>query len=175
MASWVAIVTKPSSEEVAECDLRRVGYRVYLPRYRKLLSPHGRDRKPQTAMRPLFTGYLFAEDWRGWPRETVHGVEGLLRRAGSQRNALFSDADVALIRDRERSFDEVRYAAGEGGALIRDDVQVGDSVGVDVGSVPMQAVLRELSTDGRALVEVMIFGRVTAMRVEQEALLAAVG
>ncbi|HLX18440.1 MAG TPA: transcription termination/antitermination NusG family protein [Bradyrhizobium sp.] len=175
MTSWVVVITKPAAEEIAERDLRRAGYRVYLPRYRKLLSPHGRDRRPVTSMRPLFTGYLFAEDWRGWPRETVHGVEGLLHRSGSSRHALFSGADIQAIRDRESSFDEMRYAAGQGRAMIREDVSVGDVMTVDIGSIPMQAVLRELSADGRALVEVMIFGRVTPMRVEQEALLAAGG
>jgi hypothetical protein len=173
--SWVVVITKPSSEEIAERDLRRAGYRVYLPRYRKLLMAHGRERKPTTSMRPLFAGYLFAQDWRGWPKETVHGVEGLLRRAGSQRNATFTDYDISVLRERETEFDEVKYAAG-GGPIIRDDVQVGDTVTVDMASVPMQAVLKELSADGRAWVEVMLFnGRTTLTQVAQDEMLVAGG
>ncbi len=67
---WCVVISKPAAEEVAERSIREAGYRVYLPRYRKVL--HGirlddRGRRIRTrgpgavVMRPLINGYLFAE------------------------------------------------------------------------------------------------------------------
>ena len=78
MPFWVIVETKQSAEEVAERSLRQAGYRVYLPRYRKLLSPHGRGRQPVTSMRPLFARVLFVQDWRGWPALPISGTVGLM-------------------------------------------------------------------------------------------------
>ena len=163
-------MTKPNAEEVAERSLRQAGYRVYLPRYRRLLAPHGLGRRTVTSMRPLMPGYLFVQDWRGWPGAAVMGVSGMMPGARGAV-ARLGDGDVALLREDEHlgKWDQVRYPPGAK-PVVREDIGVGDAVRVEVGGVLLAATLRELSADGRALVEAMIFCRRTELRVEQEAL-----
>lgn len=56
MLSWYAVQTRPHSEEVAYCHLQRQGFGPYLPRIQKQVR---HARRNQTAIRPLFPGYLF--------------------------------------------------------------------------------------------------------------------
>jgi hypothetical protein len=39
---WVIVLIKPGADEATERSLRQAGYRVYLPRYRKMLRTHKR-------------------------------------------------------------------------------------------------------------------------------------
>src|SRR5574338_1402241 len=156
---WVVVITGEESEDTAERHLRRAGYRVYLPRYRRLLWPHGSERRGLPTLRPLFPGYLFAHDWRGWPQTRVAGVISLLRRPDG-RMVEVADADVMLIRRREYSgkFDDVsspaRSARGK-----RTDISAGDAVGLDLLDSGVEAVVEELTDSGQAIVRTMMFGR----------------
>lgn len=173
--TWVIIETKPASEEVAERSLRQAGYRVYLPRFRKLLTPHGRDRKPASAMRPLFPRLIFAQDWRGWPDRREQIVIGALRvmpanRAGGV--AKLSDTDIAVIMRKERTlaFDQVKWPPGSG-PIIRNDIAPGDRVEVDLHGTAVLGILEELSDDGKATIRAVIFGREVPIRdVDADAL-----
>lgn len=104
---WIVIVSKPMAEEVAENALRQVGYRCHVFRYRKLLLPHGRQRAPALAMRPLFDRLVFVQDWRGWPRGqegwalSITGVSGVMQRHHKGPPASLSDVDIALMIRRE--------------------------------------------------------------------------
>lgn len=167
--AWTIVVAKSLQEEIAERSLRQAGYRVYLPRYRKLISPHGRERKPTTAMRPLFSGLLFVQDWRGWPNTPVIGTVGLMQaRPGV---AKLTDDDVALIMVRERAceFDDVRRPSG-GGTVVRDDISPGDEVEIEAFGARIMGVLDELSENGKAIVSAMVFGRTVRMEVDAAAL-----
>src|SRR5580765_4151861 len=107
LPTWVVVVTKPAAEEVAERGFRAAGYRVCLLRYRKILSPHGRDRRGAMSMRPLFSRLLFVQDWRGWPDPPVAGTVSLMSvRPG--KPVEISDELVAELQERERvgEFDE---------------------------------------------------------------------
>jgi transcriptional antiterminator RfaH len=65
---WFAIHTKPCGEEIATAYISHLGLEVFLPRIsRQAISP-GKDR---FAMKPLFTGYLFA---RFCPANNLHSV-----------------------------------------------------------------------------------------------------
>lgn len=171
--AWTIVVTKPMQEDIAERSLRQAGYRVYLPRYRKLLLPHGRERKPTTAMRPLFSGLLFAQDWRGWPTTPVQGTIGLMQAYPG--TAKLSDIDVRIIMDRERSceFDEVSRPNG-GGPVIRDDIEIGAEVEIEAFGSRILGVLDDLSDNGKAVVSAMVFGRSVRMTVDASALMEAV-
>jgi len=168
--AWVIVETRISCEEVVERGLRASGYRVYLPRYRRVLA-HGRNRRQTTAMRPLFARLLFAQDWRGWSDTPLNGVLGLMKVG--QITARISDCDVEIIMARERAgdFDEVRYPRISG-KQIRDDISPGDEVEIDMLGRRVRAVLKELSPDGRAIVEAMILGRMTRTEVDAEVLRA---
>jgi hypothetical protein len=167
--AWVIVETRISCEEIVEKALRSSGYRVYLARYRKLLA-HGRDRRPSTAMRPLFARLVFAQDFRGWTDAPINGVLGLMKIG--QVTCKLSDSDVEIMMSRERAgdFDEARYPRV--GKQIREDIVPGDEVEIDMQGRRVMAVLRELSPDGRAIVEAMILGRMTKTEVDAEVLRA---
>jgi hypothetical protein len=164
MPAWVIVETKASAEEIAERSLRQAGYRVYLPRYRKLLSPHGRARQPVTSMRPLFARVLFVQDWRGWPALPVSGTVGLML-IRPQTPAKLTDEDVALIHNRERAgeFDEAGPSGS--GAAVRSDIEAGEKVEFEAFGARILGVLDELTSDGRALVSALMFGRLVSTEV----------
>jgi hypothetical protein len=145
---WVIVETKPGTEDIAERGLRLAGYRVYLPRYRCLVHPHGRSRSATTVLRPLFPRLVFAQDWRGWPAMPIGCATGLLSfRSGVP--AGLSDGDVALIMEREhrREFDET------------SQFTIGDAVEIEAFGQRILGVLDALTHDGKATVSAMLLGR----------------
>ena len=166
MPAWVIVETKPSAEEVAERSLRQAGYRVYLPRYRKVLSPHGRARQPVTTMRPLFARVLFVQDWRGWPAMgmRMNCVVGLMLLR-PQVPAKLSDEDVALIIERERAGEFDESAPTGSGAAVRSDLDPGEEVELEAFGSRIMGVLDELTSDGRAIISALMFGRIMSIRV----------
>jgi len=166
--TWAIVRTLPQAEEVAERSLRQVGYRAYLPRYRKLILPHGRDRKPATVMRPLFVGIIFAQDWRGWPSHTVTGTAGLMRLAG--HNAALSHADIEIMQAKERAceFDDLKRPPA-GGVVIRDDIKPGDECEVEFFGERLEAKLDGFSDDGKAILRMVILGREVRTKVDADA------
>ena len=171
---WVVVVTKPSAEEIAERGLRQAGYRVYLPRFRKLLLPHGRTRRQVTSMRPLFSRVVFAQDWRGWPEMSIAGATGLMRSRPSGP-ARLSDDDVALILQRELSgeFDEIEHARGA--SRVRSDIKPGEAVEIEAFGAHVLGVLEALTSDGRALVEALLFSGRVRLSVDADAIRRVAG
>lgn len=166
---WVIVETQTSSEELVERGLRVAGYRVYVPRYRKSMSPHGQARRGPASMRPLFSRLVFAQDWRGWPELSISGARGLMR--SSPGVARLVDADVALIMHRERAgeFDELRHPRGSG-KYIRDDIIPGDEVDLELFGRRVMAVLTELTPGGKAVIEALLFDRMVRTEVDAETL-----
>jgi hypothetical protein len=171
MPAWVIIETKPSAEEVAERSLRQAGYRVYLPRYRKLLSPHGRARQPVTSMRPLFSRVLFVQDWRGWPQLPISGTVGLMLMR-PQVPAKLPDEDVVLILNRERAGEFDEALPNGSGVAVRNDIAPGEEVAFEAFGARIMGVLDELTSDGRAIVSALMFGRVVSTSVSAAGLRA---
>ncbi len=162
---WTIIQTKAAAEEIAERSLQQHGYRVYLPRFRKLLSPHGRERRQAMVMRPLFPGVLFAQDWRGWPISPVVGVAGLmLARPGVPARLAEADVELIMLRERAGDFDEV-WGSGQ-----RTDLRPGDQVQVDINGSQVLAVLEHLSGQGRAVVKMLLFGNLVTTELAASSL-----
>ncbi len=172
---WVVVVTKPLAEEAAERSLRQAGYRVYLPRYRKALLPHGSSRRPGYTMRPLFDRLVFVQDWRGWPRGvSITGALGLMQ--SHPGTAKLTDPDVAIIMERERAGDFDMAGPRGDGSHIRGDLMPGDPVEFEMAfGARIMGVLEELSPNGKAIVRTMIFDRVVRTEVGAGALSKAYG
>lgn len=151
---WVIVITKTSQEEVAERAFRQAGYRVYLPRYRREVYPHGHSRKGRPSLSPLFTGYVFVHDWHGWPAEPILGTTGLMKVANT--NVSLSDADLALIWEREKAgaFDLLPPP----NARVRN-LSLGESVEFDMFGEKVIGVLEALSDSGKAIVRGLMFNR----------------
>lgn len=166
MPAWTIITLKPASEEAAEHSLRQAGYRVYLPRYRRILRPHGSDRAGTPSMRPAIPGYLFVQDWRGWPQRSISGVTGIMQWAS--RNATLADTIIEAMWDKERrgEYDDCRSPRGIG--TTRDDLRIGQQVGIEIGGVRMLGSLDALDENNRAMLTVMIFGRPTSVEVSAD-------
>jgi len=156
---WVIVETRPAAEDAAERSLRLAGYRVYLPRYRCLVHPHGRSRSAVTVLRPLFPRLVCVQDWRGWPAMPIGCVVGLMSLQPGIP-AKLSDEDVAYIMDRERSreFDQI------------DKYAVGDTVEIDAFGSRIVGVLEALSKDGKATVSAILLGRTVRTTVKVEKL-----
>lgn len=163
---WVIVITKTAQEEVAERSLRQAGYRVYLPRYRREIYPHGHARKGRPSMSPLFAGYVFVHDWHGWPTEPILGTTGLMKVAAS--NVTLQDSDIALIWDREKAgaFDLLPPP----NARVRN-LSIGESVTFEVHGEAVIGQLEALSDSGKAIVRsLMMFNREARYTVPAEQL-----
>lgn len=166
---WVIVQTKPAAEEATEQQFRAAGYRVYLPRYRKLIAPHGMGRLSASVMRPLFARLVFVQDWRGWPKLSISGASGLMQaRPGT---AKLTDADVAIIMERERAGDFDMVGPRGDGTHTRGDLARGDQVEFEVAfGTQVIGVLDEMSPNGKALVWTVIFDRIVKTKVDTETL-----
>ncbi len=80
--SWYAVLCKPRKEIVAEENLERQGFRIYLPR---IQVPKRRRGQWQDVVEPLFPRYLFvnvdADQISVAPIRSTLGVTGLVRFA----------------------------------------------------------------------------------------------
>jgi hypothetical protein len=167
---WVIVQTKPMAEELTERQFRMAGYRVYLPHYRKLLLPHGATRRPDSVMRPLFERLVFVQDWQRWPKISISGATGLMQsRPGTA--AKLSDADIAIIMDRERAGEFDMLKPRGDGVLHRHDLEVGDQVEFEATfGAKITGVLAELSSNGKAVIAALVFDRMVKINVKVEAL-----
>jgi transcriptional antiterminator RfaH len=96
---WYLILTKPSAEAVAQSNLERQGYEVYLPRLvEPLLCRHQRRER----IVPLFPRYLFLRLMEGSqplaPVRSSVGVSGVVRFGC--RYAIVPDETICRLRRR---------------------------------------------------------------------------
>lgn len=169
---WAVVAARNGFEEFVESRVRQEGYRVYLPRYRKMLrgirigedGRRVRCRGPGTpVLRPLLAGFLFAELHPGqWlPRDIA---DRWRHWRWNNARAFVSEAAVERMRDVERqgSFDEVR---GNG---LRSGLRVGGAAEVEIASQRMACVIDDLSDPDRVIVRAMLFNRETSLSVKAD-------
>ncbi|MBI5752538.1 MAG: transcription/translation regulatory transformer protein RfaH [Hydrogenophilales bacterium] len=98
--SWYLIYTKPRQEALAQENLVRQGYGVYLPKVRLMRRRRG---KQEAVVEPLFPRYLFihldtqSDNWA--PIRSTFGVASLVR-FGSEP-AQVPDELVARLKSQE--------------------------------------------------------------------------
>lgn len=98
--SWYLVYTKPRQETLAQANLERQDYGVYLPKVRQLRRRQG---KQEAVVEPLFPRYLFinldtqSDNWG--PIRSTFGVSSLVR-FGSEP-AQVPDALVAHLKAQE--------------------------------------------------------------------------
>lgn len=170
--AWVVIVTKPNAEAIAERSLRQAGYRVYLPLMRRRVYPAGRRNICLPRMVPLLPGYLFVQDWHGWPNArqvVISGVNQLLRDRGG-RVLEITDGDVDHLREAELDFDEAwPHRRGR----PRKDLSPDDNVRFTLGGEMLLGRLVRLTPNGRAIIRHMLFGREVESDIDAEELAKA--
>jgi transcriptional antiterminator RfaH len=100
MLRWYLILTKPLGERIAQANLERQGYEVYLPRLIKTARRNGNGRACEAA---LFPRYLFLRLSEGYqPLSPVHSSVGVsaVVRFGS-RYAVVPEQVIHDLRERE--------------------------------------------------------------------------
>lgn len=162
-SDWVVVATRSAMEFTVARALGEAGYRTFVPVIRRIVRPHRGPAAPR--MLPMLPGYLFAQEWVGWPKQVIAGIWGILRdAAGNPRH--ISDADVLALRRHQIERDEPWPCARR---RVRTDLAIGDEVRIDLGGEAIPARIKGLSDDGKAVVTAMLFGRETAIAgVEQE-------
>ena len=176
---WAVVMTKSMAEEVAAKSLLSAGWRTYLPRFRRMLLGVRIDprtgRKVRTrghgaiVMRPVFTGYIFAElhpDQEWYDLLSQRGVSGVLNTGGDRARArLLSAYGIEVMRADEMAgkYDDPRCRRNK--PTNRPDLRVGDLVGLELDYCTFEATIRQLDPNDTAVVEWMIFGRPTRTRV----------
>ena len=187
---WAAVMAKPMAEELAEKHIRKAGFRVYLPRYRKVLRTTYRDElgrvrrngKSEIVMRPLIVGYLFVElhpgqQWRSIGRciGVVDHEPFLILRAGGETPALIRPELIDVLRDREnkREFDDPHFrkkrAARKSFAAGALPLKPGERVRVESGPFAgYWGRLDDMDDSGRFQAIVEIFGRDTPIWLDPE-------
>lgn len=100
MSAWFAVQCKPRREALAETNLLKQGYRIYLPR---LATQRRRDGRWVDTVEPLFPRYLFlaagSERQSLAPVRSTPGVCGLVRFGGQP--AVIPEAVVESFRARQ--------------------------------------------------------------------------
>lgn len=98
--SWYLVYTKPRQETLAQENLARQGYGVYLPKLRLMRRRRG---KQEAVVEPLFPRYLFihldteTDNWG--PIRSTFGVASLVRFGAEP--AQVPDAFVAHLKAQE--------------------------------------------------------------------------
>lgn len=165
-AAWAIVRTRSRCEDIVERGFLCVGYRAYIPRFRMLTYPHGQKRKPSAVMRPLFAGIVFVQDWRGWPKEPIGQVIGLMPWSLNGSHAALGGADIAILMDRERSgVYEPHAPRPPANGVVIPGMEIGNLVEYELAGQAIAAVIKELSKDGQAKIGAMVFGREITLKV----------
>lgn len=150
--AWYVVHTQLNGERRAELNLRRQGFRTYLPRY---LRSRRHARRTEIVSRPLFPRYLFValdldcDRWRSI--SSTFGVSQLL--LAGERPVPVPEFVVEHIRSRENS--EGHVALGlPAGVSTGSCVRLIDGVFADA-----KGVLERIADDRRVAILLELLGR----------------
>ena len=118
---WYVVHTQPQAEARADLNLRRQGFRTYLPRYTRTRR---HARRTDVVVRPLFPRYLFvaldlAKD-RWLAIQSTFGVSQLVLAGERPASVCETVVDEIRAREDDRGFVKLRLPAGLGpGSSVR--------------------------------------------------------
>lgn len=163
MTGWIVVHTHANAEAKAEHHLRRQGYEVYLPRYRKTRR---HARRLETVIRPLFPGYLFvgfdaeSTPWR--PIQSTISVRHLIRAGDTP--VLAPDWVVDGLRGREDGLGLVEVCS----SFVK-----GERVRIATGPLyDKLGVFDHADDNDRVIVLLDLLGRQVRVRLPMEAVRA---
>jgi len=158
---WYAVCCKPRQETVAEENLLRQGFHVYLPRIRMRQRRRGRWVE---AVEVLFPRYIFIrvdpEQRSTATIRSTRGVTGLVRFGGQP--AVVPDVVMEALKRREDA----------GSGLHRDNraaFSSGESVKLIEGPLAgMEGVFAEEDGERRVIVLLELLGKVNKVSVDRD-------
>lgn len=163
MKCWYLIHTKPRKEAVAESNLQRQGWEVYLPH---IQQPRRRRGRWIEAIEPLFPRYLFVRLQLGFedirPISYTTGVHKLVRF--TEEPAVVSDQIIAAIRHAEDLNTGLHHS--------REPLfKPGDRVVIDKGSLAgLQAIFLAEKGNDRVTILLEMLGRENRVTVKRDVL-----
>lgn len=162
--AWYLAQLKPNCHRIAERNLTRQGFRIFLPQHQETWRRNG---KFSTGLRPLFPGYLFVafDPTRGLWR-AINGTYGVSRLvcAGNVPQAVPDEIVTGLMArcDRAGVFDTaIPFRSG-------DQVRIGAGPFLD-----FVARVEEMASDQRVWVLLDLMGRQTRIALDTRVLRAA--
>jgi transcriptional antiterminator RfaH len=165
MSTWFVVHTKPRQESVAQVQLERQGYPVYLPR---LSLPKLRRSRWSDAIEPLFPRYLFVGLELGEqalaPIRSTRGVSSVLKFGDR-----YAEVPPTLI-------EALRSRADEAGLHVLADsgMRRGDRLHIIAGPFEgFEAVFESESGAERAKVLLDVLGRSTTVTLPKGYLVPA--
>jgi len=167
MSAWYVVHTQPMAEQRAAANLRRQGYEVYLPLYRRRVS---HARRIAMVERPLFPRYLFVrfdptrDRWR--PILATFGVSFLLRLGETPIPVPGGIVDALRANEAARAFDETPAPARKLGIGAKIRVLAGPFADL-VGK------FHALADAERVVVLLDLLGREVQVRLPDRAVVAA--
>lgn len=160
--AWYLVYTKPRQEGVAQANLERQGYPIYLPRIRQRRRRAGRA---ADVIEPLFPRYLFiqlSQQTDNWgPIRSTLGVSSLVRFGADP--AVVPEGLIAALRAHD---DETGIQA-----LDLPDFESGQAVRVQAG--PMQGyegIFVARTSRQRVTVLLNVLGKQAKLRVDADQL-----
>lgn len=163
MTDWIVAHCHAHAEVRAEAHLRRQGYEVYLPKYKKTRR---HARRVETVIRPLFPRYLFigfnkeATRWR--PIRSTIGVSHLI--SSGEQPLVVPSWVIEQLRQRED-------AAGLFIGVSQETLKKGDAIQITSGPFYDQlGVFDGLNDNQRVAVLLDIMGRQVKTLVPLEAI-----
>jgi transcriptional antiterminator RfaH len=158
---WYAVCCKPRQEAVAEENLLRQGYHVYLPRIR---NTHRRRGQWIDKVEPLFPRYLFIRidtTVRSTaPVRSTRGVSGLVRQGALP--AVVPDAVMAAVMQR----------ADADSGLHRNDRPLfseGEPIRLVQGPLAgLEGVFSEEDGEKRVIVLLELLGKANKIKVDRD-------
>ncbi|MCC5975489.1 MAG: transcriptional activator RfaH [Rubellimicrobium sp.] len=156
---WFAAQLKPNSHQIAQRNLARQGFRVFLPLEEETRRTHG---KFVTRLRPLFPGYIFvALDRASGSWRAVNSTYGITRLISL--GAEPTPVPTALIDALMRRCDD------EGLLLPPEAFQVGDQVVVAKGPfTDLVATIEMIDRDERIVLLMELMGGQTRVSVSPD-------
>ena len=161
---WYVVHTQPRAETRAVFHLERQGYRVFCPRYRKVVR---HSRKRTSTLAPLFPSYLFLrldvsrDQWR-----SVNGTRGVVRLI------MQSEVPQPVPRGIVEAL-QARMSA-DGAMDWTPTFKIGQAVRIADGPfADFVGTLERLDAAGRVRVLLDLLGRSVLVALRCEALLPA--
>ena len=149
--SWYLVYTKPRQETIAQENLQRQDYGVYLPKVRQMRRRRG---KQEAVVEPLFPRYLFihldtqSDNWA--PIRSTFGVASLVR-FGSEP-AQVHDALIEHLKAQEGQEGLHEWAEAK--------IKVGDRVRVAEGPLKgVEGILLAKSGQERVMLLLEMLGK----------------
>jgi len=165
MKRWYLVHTKPSSESVAQSNLCRQDYEIYLPRLAQCMRRCGSSRE---RIVPLFPRYLFLRLNEGsqslGPVRSSVGVAGVVRFGFSY--AVVADKVICDLRAREEPESGLHRLAGVTSLLPGAPVRV--TTGPFDG---LEGIFERAAGSERVVVLLTLLGQDARVRVPASSIL----